>query len=161
MSKVETGRGSKRNDALAASMAKFDEYQHDNNQLPLDLMDEDYSQFDFPQDFAGYCDHFIEINLKSTQSSLETAIKTLFQAIKDKFSIPRLDEALYKSCKMTFKGFQDLILTQFTGELSLQRDMGMRSSDVATCKVLPIVSKMVESKHRYAITIPMVSFLNK
>jgi hypothetical protein len=151
MSKVQTGR------AVASSMAKFDQYQQDNDCLPLDLMDDLYLQFEFPREVACYCDYFIKVHPDSTRNSLETSIKTLFQAIKEKFTQQKLDAILYKASKTTYKEFLDTILSRFTGELSLQRDMGVRSSDVATCKILPIVSKMVESEHRYAITIPMVS----
>jgi hypothetical protein len=156
MSKVATGRAITRNLALAASMAKFDEFQLKKECLPLDSMNESDLEFEFPIQIARYCDHFIQIHPNSTRSSLETAIKTLFQAIREKFTVATLDEALHKACKKTYKEFQDTILSRFTGELSLQRDMGIRSSDVATCKVLPIVSKMEESEHRYAITVPMV-----
>jgi hypothetical protein len=138
-------RGVGRNAAVAASMAKFNQYQQENDSLSLDLMDDVYLQF--PREFASYCDHFIKVNLSSSQTSLETSIKTLFQAIKEKFTLLRLDDIFYKARKTSYKEFQETILSRFTGELSLQRDMGVRSSDVATCKVLPIVSKMVEMEH--------------
>jgi hypothetical protein len=156
MSNVETGRAAGRNQALAASMAKFDKFQQNNDSLPLESMDANYLEMEFPREIAQYCDYIIKINPDSSRSSLETSIKTLFQAIKEKFTVAMLDAALHKSSKKTYKEFQDLLISRLTGELSKQRDMGTRSSDVATCKVLPIFSKMVDSDHRYAITIPMV-----
>jgi hypothetical protein len=158
--RVETGRGEERQNALKSLANDFDIYQLRQESVTLSQMDNEYLSSEFPPDLSRYIDYCIDQGASSTKNSVETRIKSTFQVIRETIGHVRLDSALQDHSGKPFADFQKQVLKRVSTELSLQKEMGLRSSDVATCKTLPIVSRMNNNDHRYIIPSAIVSVMH-
>jgi hypothetical protein len=153
---IQNGRGQQHHRTVTNTLKNFDEYQLENSSPPLESMDHAYLSSEFPGDLISYFEHLIDTNTDAACSGIEAKIKTTLQAIGEKFATNVLDTALKDYSNKTYVEFQKMILERVTRALSLERDQGIRASDVANCKTLPIVARFDECDHRYAINLPIV-----
>jgi hypothetical protein len=125
----------------------------------LESMDHEYLSSEFPRELSNYINHLINNNTEAARSGIEAKIKTTLQAIGENLGTSVLDIALKEHSNMSYGEFQKMMMDRVTKELSLQRDMGIRATDVAMCRTLAIVSRFDELDHRYAINMPIVSII--
>jgi hypothetical protein len=160
-SMLKTGRGQQRQSTVAQTIESFDDYQTANSSPTLDSMDHNYLSTEFSGDLINYFNKLIDEHTDGARSGIEAKIKTTMQAIGEQFPPHVLDNALKEQTKMGYAEFKKMIMERVTKELSLQRDLGIRASDVAMCRTLPVVSRVDDRDHRYAINLPIVSFVSK
>jgi hypothetical protein len=151
---IQNGWGQQRQKTVTNTLKNFDEYQLENSSPPLESMDHAYLSSEFPGDLISYFEHLIDTNTDAACSGIEAKIKT-----REKFATNVLDTALKDYSNKTYAEFQKMIMERVTRALSLERDQGIRASDVANCKTLPIVARFDKCDHRYAINLPIVRII--